>query len=343
MLAKCRQAPSVTTIVDSSSFTTPPTGHTTSPRHRASSGKKKVVLLFPMAKFSRFLDLPAELRYNVYYYAMLPETLHVSLTGTKDARYTESFDLTTGKITKSPSRSLRNIMDRDSRKISFEHIFESQNKLMIKPFSISTFSVSRQIYGELQHLFYQKSTWYFDNLDSLVYSLIFLPSRVRMKIRHLAFSLKPIESPGHRFPRLKRGNRDQRWTFSSVSRLLESNLRLNTISIQYSKLGGFMEAGTNRELRQLSEGQKAACAVTEFVWPGISDVSLIWQCRDDRGPCGVCSDDMWARQRRMAVLWTGSILYASGRTSNLSQTGTFSWLATSLQNRALPWLGRQIP
>jgi hypothetical protein len=254
---------------DSSSFTAPPTGHTTSPRHRASPGKKKVVLLFPMAKFSRFLDLPAELRYNVYYYAMLPETLHVSLTGTKDARYTESFDLTTGKITKSPSRSLRNIMDRDSRKISFEHIFESQNKLMIKPFSISTFSVSRQIYGELQHLFYQKSTWYFDNLDSLVYSLIFLPSRVRMKIRHLAFSLKPIESPGHRFPRLKRGNRDQRWTFSSVSRLLESNLRLNTISIQYSKLGGCMEAGTNRELRQLSEGQKAACAVTEFVWPGI--------------------------------------------------------------------------
>jgi hypothetical protein len=30
-----------------------------------------------------------------------------------------------------------------------------------------------------------------------------------------------------------------------------------------------MEAGTNRELRQLSEGQKAACAFTEFVWPGI--------------------------------------------------------------------------
>lgn len=128
-----------------------------------------------MAKFSRFLDLPAELRYNVYYHAMLPETLHVSLTGTKDARYTESFDLTTGKITKSPSRSLRDIMDRDSRKISFEHIFESQNKLMIKPFSISTFPVNRQIYGELQHLFYQKSTWYFNNLDNLVYGLFFSP------------------------------------------------------------------------------------------------------------------------------------------------------------------------
>ena len=30
-----------------------------------------------------------------------------------------------------------------------------------------------------------------------------------------------------------------------------------------------MEAATDRELRQLSEGQKAACAVTEFVWPGV--------------------------------------------------------------------------
>jgi hypothetical protein len=222
-----------------------------------------------MSKFSRFLDLPAELRYNVYYHALLPETLHVSLTGTNDTRYTESFDLTTGKITKSPSRSLGNIVDGDSRKISFEHIFESRNKLMIEPFSISTFSVNRQIYGELQHLFYQKSTWYFNNLDSLVHSLIFLPSRVRMKIRHLAFSLKPIESPGHCFPRLKAGKRDQRWTFSSISRLLESNLRLHALSIQYSKLGGFMEAVTNRELRRLSEGQRAACAVTEFVWPGV--------------------------------------------------------------------------
>ena len=222
-----------------------------------------------MSKFSRFLDLPAELRYNVYHYALLPETLHVSLTGTYDARYAESFDLATGKITKSSSRSLRNIVDGDSRKISFEHIFESQNKLMIEPFSISTFPVNRQIYGELQHLFYQKSTWYFNNLDSLVYGLIFLPSRVRMKIRHLAFSLKPIESPGYCFPRLKAGKRDQRWTFSSISRLLESNLRLHTLSIQYSKLGGFTEVVTNRELCRLSEGQRAACVVTEFAWPGV--------------------------------------------------------------------------
>ena len=261
-----RQAPSLTTIIDYSSSIAPPTGHTTSPRQCASSQKRKVIL---MSKFSRFLDLPAELRYNVYYHALLPETLHVSLTGTEDARYTESFDLTTGKITKSPSRSPRNIVDRDSRKISFEHIFESQNKLMIEPFSISRFSVNRQIYGELQHLFYQKSTWYFNNLDSLVYGLIFLPSRVRMKIRHLAFSLKPIESPGHCFPRLKSGERDHRWAFSSISRLLESNLRLHTLSIQYSKLGRFMEAVTDRELCRLSEGQKAACAVTEFVWPGV--------------------------------------------------------------------------
>src|ERR1700721_1020573 len=90
VLTQCRQAPSVTTIIDFSSFIAPPTGHTASSRHCASSGKRKVVLLFLMARFSRFLDLPAELRYNVYYHAMLPETLHVSLTGTKDARYTET-------------------------------------------------------------------------------------------------------------------------------------------------------------------------------------------------------------------------------------------------------------
>src|SRR4051812_29606071 len=222
-----------------------------------------------MPKFSRFLDLPSELRYNVYCHAMLPETLHVSLTGTRDARYTESFDLTTGTITKSPSRRLRNTLDGDSRKISFEHIFESQNKLMIEPFSISTFPVNRQIYGELQQLFYQKSTWYFNNPDSLVYGLFFLPSRVRMKIRHLAFSLKPIESLGYGFPKLKVGKQDQKWAFSSISRLLESNLQLHTLSIQYSKLGRFMESVTDRKLCQLSEGQKAACAVTEFVWPGV--------------------------------------------------------------------------
>ena len=93
-----------------------------------------------------------------------------------------------------------------------------------------------------------------------------------------------------------------------------------------------MEVVTNRELRQLSEGQKAACAVTEFVWPGIV-TSLLYgnaEMTED------LVDDMWGKQRRMAVLWTGSISHASGRTSNLSQTRTFGWLATSLQNRVLP-------
>jgi hypothetical protein len=39
--SQCRQAPSVTTIVDYSSSIAPPTGHTTSSRHCDSSQKEK--------------------------------------------------------------------------------------------------------------------------------------------------------------------------------------------------------------------------------------------------------------------------------------------------------------
>ena len=224
-----------------------------------------------MTQFSRILDLPAELRYNIYHEALLPETLHVSLTGTKSAQNIECFDLTTGRITKSSLRDIWNSEDIDSRKISFQHIFESEDKLVIEPFSVSTFRVNRQIYAELQHLFYDKSTWFFNSLDSLVCGLIFLPRHVRTKIRRLAFTLMPfeLESRWYYFPRVIPRTQDRQWYLHSISRLIQTNMRLQTLSIHYSKLGMLLDGVTARELRQSSEGHKAACAVTEFVWPGV--------------------------------------------------------------------------
>jgi hypothetical protein len=224
-----------------------------------------------MTQFSRILDLPAELRYNIYHQALLPEILHVSLTGTKDPYFFETFDLTTGKIHKSSSTDCRNSLNFDFRKISFEHIGESQDKMVVEPFSISRFRVNRQIYDELQHLFYNKSTWFFNSLDNLVCGLIFLPDHVRMKIRHLSFTLMAvdIERDPYSFPGAKIRMRNERWSLPLISGLLQSNTQLRTLKIQYSKLGMLLEGLVERELRQMNEGQKAAWAITKFLLPGV--------------------------------------------------------------------------
>jgi hypothetical protein len=231
-----------------------------------------------MAQFSRILDLPAELRYNIYQQAfLLPDTLHVSITGTKGPHCVEAFELTTGKITKSTARGLGHSEIVDSRKISFEHIVESLHGLAVEPFTMSRFRVSRQIYAELQHLFYTASTWSFNSLDSLVYALIFLPSHVRIQIRHLAFAFiaVDIQSDTFNFPSVTVGKRRQKWSLPVISGLLQSTLQLRHLSIRYSKIGMLFDGVLRGELRQLSEGHKAACAVAVFVWPGLT-TSLLY-------------------------------------------------------------------
>ena len=237
-----------------------------------------------MAQAFRLLALPAELRYNIYHHALLPETLHVSLTGMKGANCTESFDLTTKQVINSTLRSPTDIaclafvgLDNitrdivDPRRILFDHVFEYRNKLVVEPFSISRFRINRQIYAELDHLFYNKCTWFFSSSDGLVCGLVFLPDYVRIKIRHLAFTLMSVEQRNYMFhmPIIKPHGRAESWTLRSISALLQSNLRLHSLSIHYSKLGRLVDGVMARELRQLSEGQKAACAVTEFFWPGV--------------------------------------------------------------------------
>ena len=236
-----------------------------------------------MAHCFRLLDLPAELRYNIYHQALLPETLHVSLTGTKDLCCTERFN-PTSRVVINPTFTSSNeigsvapvdsstiVRKVDSRKISFDHIFESRDKLVVESFSMSSFPVSRQIYAELKHLFYNRCTWFFSSLDGMVSSLQFLPSHVRKKIRHLAFTLMSVElqSPPNSFTKRRLRGHDQVWTLHSISALLQSKLRLHTLSIHYSKLDILFDGTLARELRQLSEGHKATCAVTEFIWPGL--------------------------------------------------------------------------
>ena len=245
--------------------------------------KKTLLLPSVMAHCFRLLDLPAELRYNIYHQALLPETLHVSLTGIKDIRYIERLDPTSEVMINSTligsseidpvalanaSTIVRKV---DSRKISFDHIFESRNKLVVESFSMSSFPISRQIYAELKHLFYTRCTWFFSNLDGLVSSLQFLPGHVRKKIRHLAFTLMSVElrSPLNTFPERRTRGGDQIWTLHSISALLQSQLQLHTLSIHYSKLDILFAGTLARALRQLSEGHKATCAVTQFIWPGL--------------------------------------------------------------------------
>jgi hypothetical protein len=231
-----------------------------------------------MARFSRILDLPTELRYNIYQQAvLLPETLHVSLTGSKSRNLAESFDLMTGEITKSSVWEIGRsgtFDPSDSRKISFEHIVESQDRLVIEPFSVSRFRVNRQIYAELQHLFYSKTTWYFNSLDSLIRGLMFLPGHVRMKIRHLAFTMMAVGLESYDFPQVKCGKRAQSWCLPLVSSLLQSSTRLQRLSIRYSKTGLLLQGVVKGDGRDLTEGHKAACAVAAFVWPGVVTIFL---------------------------------------------------------------------
>ena len=226
-----------------------------------------------MTQFSRILDLPAELRYNVYQQALLlPDTLHVSLTGTKGTNFSEIFQLATGQITKSSVWEDWSLKTFDSRKISFEHIVESQNRLVVEPFSLSRFRVNRQIHTELQHLFYTRCTWYFNSLDSLVRGLVFLPAHVRVKIRHLAFTMMAVDLQTHpyEFPVAKFCSKTRIWCLPVISGLLQTALQIQSLSIRHSKMGMFLHGVVEGDVRHLSEGHKAACAIAAFAWPGVT-------------------------------------------------------------------------
>jgi hypothetical protein len=235
--------------------------------------EKRLHAPFIMAQFSRVLDLPAELRYNIYQHAfLLPETLHVSLTGTKRSNFSETIQLTTGQITKSSVWGTQSSENFDSRKISFEHIVESQDRLVVEPFSLSRFRINRQIHTELQHLFFTRCTWYFNSLDSLVHGLVFLPDHVRMRIRHLSFTMAAIDLPirPYEFPVAKLDRKTQIWCLHFISGLLRTTLQLQCLSIRHSKIGTFLHGAVEGDARHLSEGTKAACDVTVFSWPGVT-------------------------------------------------------------------------
>jgi hypothetical protein len=226
-----------------------------------------------MAQFCRILDLPAELRYNIYQQAfLLPATLHVSLTGTKSTNFSETVELVTGRIAKSSAVETWSSQTFDFRQISFEHIVESPDSLVVEPFSLSGFRVNRQIHTELQHLFYTRCTWYFNSLDSLVRGLVFLPDHVRIKIRHLAFTMMAIDlqTRPYDFPVAKFRSRTRIWCLPVIAGLLQTTMHLQSLSIRHSKMGMFLHGVVEGHARHLSEGHKAACAVAAFVWPGVT-------------------------------------------------------------------------
>lgn len=125
-------------------------------------------------QFSRFLDLPAEVRNYVYSFAFIPGTVRVLSS--------------TGGVVPVYEHGSRKS---DPERIQLEYFVETSTGLDVQQMNLSQCVITRQIYHELMHLFFTKTVWAFRDTDSFVVAVNVLPARVQRQIRKVSVFVPP--------------------------------------------------------------------------------------------------------------------------------------------------------